>query len=96
MAEKSKKTTFSVEFNVSAVDLPKWRSVTSAANKLKVIPKIIRQWKKNETALKEAAGTKITSRCRVAGGGRKLFSDSLDKRLKEWYDETFENRFAIS
>ena len=29
-------------------------------------------------------------------GGRKLFSDSLDKCLKELYDEAFENRFAIS
>ena len=66
MAEKSKKNKFSVDFKVSAVDLAKWTSVTSAANKLKVTRKMIRQWKKNETELKEAAGTKTTSRCRVA------------------------------
>ena len=47
-----------MDFKVSAVFVAKRTSVISAANKLKVTRKMIRQWKKNETALKEATGTK--------------------------------------
>ena len=90
---KVKKTKFSVDFNVSAVDLAK---CDECREQVEGHTENDSQWKKNETALKEAAGTKIMSRCRVVGGGRKLFSDSMDKRLKERYDEAFENRFDIS
>ena len=57
---------------------------------------MIREWRGKTMEMKAAACSKTSSRFRVSGGGRKMPSDALDKRLNEWYDEQYEDRNAIS
>lgn len=92
-----KRQKYSVKFKAEAVDLANRTSVTAAAKKLKVTRKMVREWKANIDDLKAAGpGTKADKRCRVAGGGRKLMSNALDARLKDWYNDAYERRDPIS
>ena len=71
VGEKSGKTkmhSYEIAFKLAAVDFAKTNSKECAARKFKVAPKRIRDWVKQEEALRSESDVK---RKRIEGGGKK-------------------------
>ena len=93
----AKRRSHTIAEKVAALDFVRVHSVEQTARTFKVHAKQIREWRKSEDSIRklseEVCGKK---RSRLEGAGRRLHSDELEERLRNWILRQREQRIRVS
>ena len=91
-----KRRNFSVTYKLAALDFLKTNSVEKTAREFSVDPRRIREWRKSQSDLEELNNSGKGNVKRKEGGGRKVHSEDLEKKLLNWIVEKREQRLRVS
>ena len=92
----SKRRTYSLSFQLSALEYLKFASVEKTAKEFKVDSKRIREWRESKKKLEDLKAAGESGRKRLQGAGRKPHSEELEKRLVQWIISKREERLRVS
>ena len=87
-----KRRNYSFEYKLAAFNYLKFASVEKTAKEFKVDTKRIREWREAKNKLESLNATGDGKRKRLEGGGRKVHSEELERRLVQWIVSKREDR----
>ncbi|KAF7637350.1 HTH CENPB-type domain-containing protein [Meloidogyne graminicola] len=95
---KRKCRAISIEEKLRILEVATKSSIHSASKQCGVDRQNIREWKRNEKALRGIVHLKLKSkfRKRIVGGGRKLTDADFDKELADWVRELRKKNLRVS